>query len=688
MNIWPRCVLLLLLLPMAARGDGWLGMTLHPHAQGVEIVDLALAGPAEQAGVRIGDVLVEAAGKPVANTEALVRVIAAQRDGQTLTLTLLRDGQRLSASPVIRRRPPPDPFQPMPSLPEMAGEIGRLNALRTELAPDRFKPGLTGQLTRRGGLRIDGESGRCKARAPAMVSLRAEPGDWPFDVVAYDGELNGCRFDSAPTLGLIRFRNGNYWLGAVGGDEFPVPLGLGERSLGDMVRVEELTLAPGVSKPSAQVTLQDLRLQRHLAERHTSMQTVLGRMDAHGNAADGFVGWRSGRHFRGRLQGFGPAQGVMTLPEGHRLTGVIEAGNYWRAGMLELELKSAVAGLPPGRYRLPVPAEQRIDRLPASALLAAAQPLDGETLARAGSNTRGCPAPRVVPAGWVAWWPGCVPGGEVAVYSPSGQGRLVFPARAEVPAVLEFYAAMSEGGALQQSLQAMVFTAQANVEGEGRWRDARGQLLFEGRFVANSPRDGFCPRPAEEGGGLEPCEFRDGQRVDALHHIRLQRLAARREQEAFLARQQAEARAAEAALAEARAREQPAPVSGGGFQWGKLAAMGVGAAMGGVGKLDAETQARFIGGMISDSAPGVGGVGNTQAATRQAGAPAAGAAGAADSGLPVKDFVFNYTCPGDATPRSTRWKYRTEACNERRKAYAARAMCNDMDGLGPPPTCE
>lgn len=79
----------------------------------------------------------------------------------------------------------------------------------------------------------------------------------------------------------------------------------------------------------------------------------------------------------------------------------------------------------------------------------------------------------------------------------------------------------------------------------------------------------------------------------------------------------------------ARGRRENAAQSN-GFQWGKLAAMGAGAAIGGIDKLPADTQARLVAGMVADSQAGHSGAGNFQSAASSVGAQ--GATGASRTG--------------------------------------------------------
>lgn len=95
-----------------------------------------------------------------------------------------------------------------------------------------------------------------------------------------------------------------------------------------------------------------------------------------------------------------------------------------------------------------------------------------------------------------------------------------------------------------------------------------------------------------------------------------------RAEEARRAKEAEERRLAEAEerqrQAEARARQQAEQESG--FQWGKLAALGVGAAIGGVGHLSAEAQTKLITGMTKDSMAGQQGISNFNSAAADIGA--------------------------------------------------------------------
>jgi S1-C subfamily serine protease len=59
--------------------------------EGVLVASVTDGSPAQQAGIKAGDVITTANGKPVRDTASLVGVVRAQPDGQELTLGLVRD---------------------------------------------------------------------------------------------------------------------------------------------------------------------------------------------------------------------------------------------------------------------------------------------------------------------------------------------------------------------------------------------------------------------------------------------------------------------------------------------------------------------------------------------------------------------------------------------------------------------
>ncbi len=97
--------------------QGWLGLSLHPVAlpaslqaqtgreAGLMVVSLATDGPAEQAGVLPGDIVVTVDGAAAVNPRVVAQFLATQAVGQIVTLDLLRGGEARSLPATIGARP-------------------------------------------------------------------------------------------------------------------------------------------------------------------------------------------------------------------------------------------------------------------------------------------------------------------------------------------------------------------------------------------------------------------------------------------------------------------------------------------------------------------------------------------------------------------------------------------------------
>jgi len=106
--------------PLLAEGRiarGWLGVGLQPVAvpdslrdtagreSGMMVVSLASGGPAAQAGVLPGDILLDLDGTPVRRMRALAAALGPERIGQSVALRLLRAGALQALAVVIAPRP-------------------------------------------------------------------------------------------------------------------------------------------------------------------------------------------------------------------------------------------------------------------------------------------------------------------------------------------------------------------------------------------------------------------------------------------------------------------------------------------------------------------------------------------------------------------------------------------------------
>ncbi|HWA36246.1 MAG TPA: Do family serine endopeptidase [Burkholderiales bacterium] len=98
---------------------GWIGVEVQEitpavaesfklgTTRGAIIAGVLRGGPADKAGVRPGDVLVEIDGKPVADPAAMLNIVAALVPGSAASAKLRRQGSTVEASITVGRRPKP-----------------------------------------------------------------------------------------------------------------------------------------------------------------------------------------------------------------------------------------------------------------------------------------------------------------------------------------------------------------------------------------------------------------------------------------------------------------------------------------------------------------------------------------------------------------------------------------------------
>jgi S1-C subfamily serine protease len=101
----------------ASNRRGWLGVALQPitvpdqlaaragQASGRMVVSITKGGPAEMAGVRIGDVLLALDGVSTSGPQALRAFLGGDRVGSTVEVKLLRDGNLVTTQLTIAIQP-------------------------------------------------------------------------------------------------------------------------------------------------------------------------------------------------------------------------------------------------------------------------------------------------------------------------------------------------------------------------------------------------------------------------------------------------------------------------------------------------------------------------------------------------------------------------------------------------------
>ncbi len=77
---------------------------VYGFKSGVLVSSVAKGGPAEQAGIKTGDIINSVDGKPIKDGDDLVNIITARHPGSTAKIGYLRDGQQQSATVTITDR--------------------------------------------------------------------------------------------------------------------------------------------------------------------------------------------------------------------------------------------------------------------------------------------------------------------------------------------------------------------------------------------------------------------------------------------------------------------------------------------------------------------------------------------------------------------------------------------------------
>ncbi len=114
-------------------GGAWLGVALrevieHPQAdkkssasQGVVVSEVVEKSPADSAGIKENDSIVELNGTAVASADDVIKRISGMKTGETVAVAVMRDGSKKTFSVVLGTRPDMETHMEMhmPSMPNM-----------------------------------------------------------------------------------------------------------------------------------------------------------------------------------------------------------------------------------------------------------------------------------------------------------------------------------------------------------------------------------------------------------------------------------------------------------------------------------------------------------------------------------------------------------------------------------------
>jgi S1-C subfamily serine protease len=91
--------------PGTTSGTPWLGVMVTHDRDGARILQVLPNSPAEEAGLRPGDRITAVDGEPVDDRHPLPDALRRHRPGETVHLTVIRDGEERTLSVTLGRAP-------------------------------------------------------------------------------------------------------------------------------------------------------------------------------------------------------------------------------------------------------------------------------------------------------------------------------------------------------------------------------------------------------------------------------------------------------------------------------------------------------------------------------------------------------------------------------------------------------
>jgi serine protease DegS len=103
---------------------GWLGIEVQPLSQelaesfglkghpGIVVAGIFREGPAQRAGLQVGDVILAINGEPAGDGRKSMNQVARIKPGDKVAIEVMRNGHRLKLIAEVGMRPPPTPVAP------------------------------------------------------------------------------------------------------------------------------------------------------------------------------------------------------------------------------------------------------------------------------------------------------------------------------------------------------------------------------------------------------------------------------------------------------------------------------------------------------------------------------------------------------------------------------------------------
>lgn len=103
--------------PADAARPPWLGVIFERSTAGVRANAVVVDSPAERAGVREGDLVVEVGGQAALDPETAVAAVRRAQPGRSLAMTVVRGSQRIALSALLEPAPSADSIRSRPHPP-------------------------------------------------------------------------------------------------------------------------------------------------------------------------------------------------------------------------------------------------------------------------------------------------------------------------------------------------------------------------------------------------------------------------------------------------------------------------------------------------------------------------------------------------------------------------------------------
>lgn len=91
--------------PVRPKGSGYLGAYVEETKDGVKVMDVRPASPADEAGLQIGDVILAVNDRKIGSRDDLLQRLWQRKPGARVRFSLKRDGQELEIEAVLGRNP-------------------------------------------------------------------------------------------------------------------------------------------------------------------------------------------------------------------------------------------------------------------------------------------------------------------------------------------------------------------------------------------------------------------------------------------------------------------------------------------------------------------------------------------------------------------------------------------------------